>query len=314
MHSQISPQISGAAAASASERFRRRHSAAGPGSAGQLCRTCLPEMRARHTHQHRRDAARRAELQCGLLLKGFVYCHKSTGGGARQILSIHMPGDLLDLQDCAGETAALNVQALTQIRVALIPREALLSVALKYPAVATALWMDTGANASILAEWLLNIGRRDARSRLSHLVCELVVRQGELKAYPPTEGFLMTQEQLGDATALTSVHVNRTLQGLRKDGLIRTDRASLCGGRGPTLRRGRLQCRLSSTRRRARCSQFRRRCRLDPEGRSAISSPTGPAGWSGPSRAVGPQWCSEELAIARAARSPGPSTDAPSER
>ena len=30
----------------------------------------------------------------------------------------------------------------------------------------------------------------------------------------------MTQEQIADATGLTSVHVNRTIKGLERDGLI----------------------------------------------------------------------------------------------
>lgn len=30
----------------------------------------------------------------------------------------------------------------------------------------------------------------------------------------------MTQEQLGDATGLTSVHINRTIKSLERDGLI----------------------------------------------------------------------------------------------
>ena len=161
---------------------------------------------------------------CGVLLSGFAFSHKSTGDGARQILSIQMRGDLIDPVDCSSSAAAFSVQALTRVRVALLARAALMEVALDRPAVATALWMDTGANASILAEWLLNVGRRDARSRLSHLVCEMAVRQETLADGPVCSAELpMTQEQLGDATGLTSVHVNRTLQSLRRDGLIRTE-------------------------------------------------------------------------------------------
>lgn len=160
---------------------------------------------------------------CCLLLSGFAYCHRTTGDGSRQILSIHLAGDLLDLQNGAAEFAPCNVQALSSVKVAYIPRSELLSLAAKYPQIAAALWADTGVNASILSEWLLNVGQRPARSRISHLVCEMALRQKHagLCAGPEYE-WMITQEQLGDATGLTSVHVNRTLQALRKDGLLQT--------------------------------------------------------------------------------------------
>jgi len=160
---------------------------------------------------------------CCLLLSGFAYCHRLTGDGARQILSVHLTGDLLDLQNGAAEIATSNVQPLSPVRVAFIPRAALLALADAHPSIAAALWADTGANASILAEWLLNVGRRNARARIAHLMCELAVRQQTAGlCNGPHYPWWITQEQLGDATGLTSVHVNRTLQGLRQEGLLQT--------------------------------------------------------------------------------------------
>jgi len=68
---------------------------------------------------------------------------------------------------------------------------------------------------------VLNIGRRDARTRIAHLLCEFALRLeladlGKQTAYE----LPITQEQLADAVALTSVHVNRTLMKLEQDGLI----------------------------------------------------------------------------------------------
>ena len=89
------------------------------------------------------------------------------------------------------------------------------------------MWYETLVDGSIFREWTLNIGRRDARTRVAHLLCEFAVRMeaaglGEHSHYE----LPMTQEQLADATGLTSVHVNRTLKGLGADGLIeRTQRA-----------------------------------------------------------------------------------------
>jgi CRP-like cAMP-binding protein len=89
------------------------------------------------------------------------------------------------------------------------------------PAAGQALWVDALVESSIHREWLLNVGRRNARSRLAHLLCEFSVR---LKQSTPGDAMAyelpMTQEQLGDALGLTPVHVNRVLKSLETDGLI----------------------------------------------------------------------------------------------
>lgn len=165
---------------------------------------------------------------CCVLAAGFAIRHKITGNGARQIVSIHVPGDLLDVQDGTAEYSTTNGQSLSGVRIAMIPRAALLDLAMKHPSIALALWADAGANASILAEWLLNIGRRDARARVSHLICEVKLRQDAVERYGGSgPSWLMTQEQLGDATGLTPVHVNRTIQALRRQGLIGADQRAL---------------------------------------------------------------------------------------
>lgn len=163
-----------------------------------------------------------------MLLSGFAYRHKLTGEGARQILSLHIPGDPLDFQNIFLDEADHNLQMLTRAEVAEIPRSALHDIIAKEPEVARALLVYTLVEASIFREWSLNIGRRDARTRIAHLLCEFAYRmtaQG-LDANGVFE-LPMTQEQLADATALTSVHVNRVLKGLEKDGLIERNRRVL---------------------------------------------------------------------------------------
>jgi CRP-like cAMP-binding protein len=119
------------------------------------------------------------------------------------------------------ELADHSVQALTRAEVAFIPRRAIVDLAAQRPSIGLALWKDTLIDASIFREWILNMGQRDARQRVAHLFCELAIRQeaSGIKVGPDYE-WPMTQEQLGDAMGLTSVHVNRTLQQMRADGLI----------------------------------------------------------------------------------------------
>jgi CRP-like cAMP-binding protein len=156
-----------------------------------------------------------------LMLSGFAFRHKVAGNGGRQIFSIHMKGDLADLQNSLLRTADHNLQALTQAEVALIPVDAIQEIAFARPAIGRAMWYETLVDASIFREWTLNVGRRDARTRTAHMLCEFSYR---LKAAGLGEHcdyeLPMTQEQLADALALTSVHVNRTLKALEQDGLI----------------------------------------------------------------------------------------------
>jgi CRP-like cAMP-binding protein len=162
-----------------------------------------------------------------LILSGFAFRHKVAGNGGRQIFSIHMKGDLADLQNSLLGLADHNLQALTHVEAALIPVEAVQEIAFARPAVGRAMWYETLVDASIFREWTLNVGRRDARTRMAHMLCEFALRLeatglGERCDYE----LPMTQEQLADALALTAVHTNRTLMGLAADGFItRTQRA-----------------------------------------------------------------------------------------
>jgi CRP-like cAMP-binding protein len=156
-----------------------------------------------------------------LMVSGFSFRHKVAGNGGRQIFSIHMKGDLADLQNSLLGTADHNLQALTHVEAAMIPVQAIQDIAFTRPAVGRAMWYETLVDASIFREWTLNVGRRDARTRAAHMLCEFALRLehaglGERCNYE----LPMTQEQLADALGITSVHTNRTLMGLGEDGLI----------------------------------------------------------------------------------------------
>ena len=156
-----------------------------------------------------------------LLLSGYAFRHKVAGNGGRQIFSIHMRGDVVDLHNSVLRRADHNVEALTPVEVALIPVQAIRDIAAKYPQVGQAMWYETLVEAAIFREWTLNVGRRDARARTAHLLCEFALRL-EVAGLGQSSQFdlPMTQEQLADALSLTSVHVNRTLKQLAEEGWI----------------------------------------------------------------------------------------------
>src|SRR3712207_2852474 len=97
-------------------------------------------------------------------------------------------------------SAALN--AIATSVVLRVPHRALRDLGIRYPAVAAAFWRDCIIQGGIVAQWLVNVGRRDARSRLAHFFCEMALRQRRPGAPSAIRYELpMTQEQLGDALA-----------------------------------------------------------------------------------------------------------------
>jgi CRP-like cAMP-binding protein len=106
-------------------------------------------------------------------------------------------------------------------KVAFIPHEAVRTFLRAHPRIADVFWRETLIDAAVFREWVVNVGRRDAYARIAHVLCEIYVR---LRAVGLVSGqayqLPITQAELGDATGLSTVHVNRTLQELRGNGLI----------------------------------------------------------------------------------------------
>jgi CRP-like cAMP-binding protein len=160
-------------------------------------------------------------VDCCVLLSGYACRSKLTSEGRRQIVSFHIPGDVLDLQHLLLARADHNVQLITDARFAYVSAESLRAVAQSHPNVGAALWRDTLIDASIFREWVLNVGQRDARARVAHMLCEFAFRRAAA-GLGGTERFElpMTQEQIADATGMTPIHVNRMLAALGAEGII----------------------------------------------------------------------------------------------
>ncbi|MDX6806286.1 Crp/Fnr family transcriptional regulator [Terrihabitans rhizophilus] len=159
--------------------------------------------------------------QCCLILEGHTFRYKLLADGKRQILSFHIAGDIPDLQSLHLRIMDHGLATLGAARVAFIPHEILRPFLHAHPRISDAFWRDTLIDAAIFREWVVNVGRRSAYSRLAHLLCENFVRMRAVGlAGPGSFEWPVTQEQLADATGLSAVHVNRTLTELRDHGLI----------------------------------------------------------------------------------------------
>ncbi|MES3099277.1 Crp/Fnr family transcriptional regulator [Sphingomonas faeni] len=158
---------------------------------------------------------------CAILVSGIAYRHKVTSDGSRQIVSICLPGEVINLQQLYLDEADNNVQALNQCQISFISHAALRRLVNQRPSIARAFFASTLVELSMSREWMLSIGRRDARARVAHFLCEIALRLN-IDGVPDGTSYElpMTQEQLGDALGLTAVHINRMIMGLVKDNLI----------------------------------------------------------------------------------------------
>ncbi len=163
-----------------------------------------------------------------LIVDGLVARFAQLEDGSRQIISLHVAGDMVDLYSLMLPRAPSPLHALTNSTIMKVPHEALRRLAFEHVGLSAALWRDCVVDGTIIAQWLVNVGRKNARGRLAHLLCEMAVRYahvGHLKdgCYP----FPITQEQIGDALGLTSVHVNRSIRTLREEGAVRITRSEV---------------------------------------------------------------------------------------
>lgn len=163
--------------------------------------------------------------QSCVVLEGFLCRYKQLPDGTRQIHSIHVPGDMPDLQSLHLNVMDHGLATLTASKVAFIPHAALRKLTREQPRVSDALWRDILVDAAIFREWIVNVGAREAYARLAHLLCELFLK---LRAVGLTQDFTfqlpITQAELADATGLSTVHVNRSVMHLRSAGLITWER------------------------------------------------------------------------------------------
>lgn len=159
--------------------------------------------------------------RCSIVVMGYAFRQRLTTSGARQILAFHMPGDFVDLQSLYLAETDYNVQTLTRATIADMAATDLSAAADRYPRIARSVAMLNLLDAAICRDWLMNVGRREALSRVAHLLCELAHRSaGKALTDGAQYELPMTQEQLADALGLTAVHVNRVLKKLQNDGLI----------------------------------------------------------------------------------------------
>lgn len=159
--------------------------------------------------------------QVHLILKGWAARYSIMDDGTRQITAFLIPGDFADLHVNVLDRMDHSILALTACKVAYIDVSELDRMTSENSRLTRAMLWSTLVDEAVLRQWIVNVGRRDARGRVAHVLCEMHARMSMIGlAKDDRLALPLTQNDLADATGLTSVHVNRTLQRLRHEGLI----------------------------------------------------------------------------------------------
>lgn len=153
--------------------------------------------------------------------KGWLQSSVLLGNGGRQIMRIHLPGDILGFPALAFDDAPETVTALTDATVCPFDRERLAILFAEHPRLSALLFGLTVAERVQLADRLASIGRSSARARVASLLSGIFARLRLINGPDSHVAHIpMTQEEIGDATGLTAVHVNRMIRNLVEDGII----------------------------------------------------------------------------------------------
>ena len=156
-----------------------------------------------------------------LLLDGFAARVALLPSGRRQITALHVAGDFVDLHSFVLKRIDDGIEALTACRIANVRHTDLTRITENHPHLTRLLWMSTVIDAAIHRAWLVAIGRLQGNARVAHLLCEMFLRlqtagrtQGQTFVLP------LTQATLGEALGFTDVHINRSIQELRRSALV----------------------------------------------------------------------------------------------
>lgn len=155
------------------------------------------------------------------VLSGVLMRTRLLEDGRRQIINFMFPGDFIGLQAALDAEMGHTVEALTNASLCTFVREKFFDLVAQQPRLSFDLtWLSAHEEAA-LEEHLVSLGQRNARERMAALAVFLVQRGIDTGVAPGgVLALTVTQGQIADMLGLSLVHTNRTLQALRRIGLV----------------------------------------------------------------------------------------------
>lgn len=188
-------------------------------------RSALDSLTAGARDYRRGSIIRPQHRQAGdifVVATGWVFSWALLEDGRRQIVRLHFRGDLLGLDSLAFDETPDAISALTDAEVCLIDRAKLGALFAEQPRLGALLFAAQQVDRVTLTDRLVSLGRNSARGRIAALLLWIESRLRFAGLPAKADGFTLplTQEEIGDLTGLTAVHVNRTMRVLVEQGLI----------------------------------------------------------------------------------------------
>ena len=155
--------------------------------------------------------------------KGWVILFKKLQNGDRQVLRFALPGDFLCFKVGNHNVIDHSAIAVSDCTVCAFPIERFRATISELPELAFAISSITERTTQRCHTALTTIASHPAETKIAFLLLSLFIREASLNpdvADTDCVPFPITQEDIADALGLTSIHVNRVLQSLRKSGLI----------------------------------------------------------------------------------------------
>ena len=159
--------------------------------------------------------------QIHILIEGWACKYQMTSNGGRQIIYIHLPGEVCNLDRLYRADVTSSVAAMSDCQVATLPVDWLKRIIGEQASIRDLFWSLTVADNIAMTDRIVSLGGRSSRQRVAHFLLDLFSRLETLGQAPfGTLRLPLTQQDIGDVLGLSTVHVNRTLQALRDEGLI----------------------------------------------------------------------------------------------
>lgn len=163
-----------------------------------------------------------------VILDGWACGYKILPDGGRQILAFMLPGDFCDIHIAVLRAFDHSIVTITAAKVATLPRAQMEALVEAGPTISRAFWWSQLVDQSVLRAWIVSMGRRTAKERVAHLMCELYIRMRNIGLATDDRCEMpLTQIVIADAVGLTPVHVNRVLKSLRLEKVMELSSGSL---------------------------------------------------------------------------------------